>query len=198
MSWASRYVRSGMIDQKPPLDSPTHSFFKIPHIFLTNGSGKSEVERCKQLSAILGSPVSTKQFIQAHTPMSALSEYHHTVLVVGGEGFRCREIAELYGFRDVVVPNDIVAWDESIAPYRTFGPWERASARPRDFNNCNIEAILVFSDSRDYATDYQIIIDLLRSENGRLGTTAKDPTSQRIPIYFSQGIYPPHRVNYAL
>jgi HAD superfamily hydrolase (TIGR01456 family) len=46
---------------------------------------------------------------------------------------------------------------------------------------------MVFSDSRDYATDMQIIMDLLRSENGRLGTVAKDPVSQRIPIYFSQG-----------
>ncbi|KAA8900262.1 HAD-like domain-containing protein [Sphaerosporella brunnea] len=160
---------------------------KIPHIFLTNGSGKPEDERCRQLSGILGSPVSTKQFIQSHTPMSALAQYYNTVLVVGGEGYRCREIAEQYGFKDVVVPNDIVAWDETIAPYRVFGPWERASARPRDFANMNIEAILVFSDSRDYATDMQIIIDLLRSENGRYGTIAKDPISQRIPIYFSQG-----------
>lgn len=46
---------------------------------------------------------------------------------------------------------------------------------------------MVFSDSRDYATDMQIIIDLLQSENGRLRTVAKDPVSQRIPIYFSQG-----------
>jgi HAD superfamily hydrolase (TIGR01456 family) len=50
-----------------------------------------------------------------------------------------------------------------------------------------INAILVFSDSRDYATDLQIIMDLLQSEDGVLGTRAKDPTSQRIPIYFSQG-----------
>ncbi|KAI5779400.1 phosphatidyl synthase-like protein [Geopyxis carbonaria] len=160
---------------------------KIPHIFLTNGSGKLEAARCAQLSQILGSPVSTKQFIQSHTPMSALAEYYHTVLVVGGEGFQCRAIAEAYGFADVVVPNDIVAWDESIAPYRTFGPWERASARPRDFTKTNIEAILVFSDSRDYATDYQIMMDLLRAPHGRLGSVAPDPVSQRIPIYFSQG-----------
>ncbi|KAG9873833.1 cat eye syndrome critical region protein 5 precursor [Aureobasidium sp. EXF-12298] len=46
---------------------------------------------------------------------------------------------------------------------------------------------MVFSDSRDYATDMQIIVDLLKSENGRFGTVAKDPVSQRIPIYFSQG-----------
>lgn len=160
---------------------------KIPHIFLTNGSGKPEEARCAQLSKILQNPVSTDQFIQSHTPMSALASYYNTVLVVGGEGYKCREVAEKYGFKDIVVPNDIVAWDETIAPYRCFTEEERATSRPRDFSKCNIEAIMVFSDSRDYATDMQIIIDLLRSEDGRLGTMAKDPVSQRIPIYFSQG-----------
>ncbi|KAL2255090.1 hypothetical protein VTK26DRAFT_4152 [Humicola hyalothermophila] len=160
---------------------------KIPHIFLTNGSGKPELARTEQLSRILHSPVSTEQFIQSHTPMRALAEYYGTVLVVGGEGYRCRDVAEQYGFRDVVVPNDIVAWDPSIAPYRVFTDEERATSRPRDFSKTNIEAILVFSDSRDYATDMQIIVDLLRSEDGRLGTVAADPVSRRIPIYFSQG-----------
>ncbi|KAI1505645.1 HAD-superfamily hydrolase [Biscogniauxia marginata] len=160
---------------------------KIPHIFLTNGSGKPEKPRCDQLTQILKNPVNTEQFIQSHTPMSALAEYYHTVLVVGGVGYRCRDVAEQYGFKDVVVPNDIVAWDPSIAPYREFTQQEAAMSRPRDFTKCNIEAILVFSDSRDYATDMQIIMDLLLSENGRLTTKAKDPVSQRIPIYFSQG-----------
>ncbi|KAK8252568.1 HAD-like domain-containing protein [Phyllosticta capitalensis] len=160
---------------------------KIPHIFLTNGSGKPEQARCDQLTKILQNPVSIDQFIQSHTPMRALAEYYGTVLVVGGEGYRCREVAEQYGFKDIVVPNDIVAWDPTIAPYRVFTEEERATSRPRDFSKVNIEAILVFSDSRDYATDMQIIMDLLRSENGRLTTLAKDPVSQRIPIYFSQG-----------
>ncbi|KAI0121100.1 HAD-like domain-containing protein [Xylariales sp. AK1849] len=160
---------------------------KIPHIFLTNGSGKPEKPRCEQLSKILKNPVSTDQFIQSHTPMSALAEYYPTVLVVGGEGYKCREVAEQYGFKNIIVPNDIVAWDVSIAPYRQFTAEERATSRPRDFSKMNIDAIMVFSDSRDYATDMQIIMDLLRSENGRLGTMASDPVSQRIPIYFSQG-----------
>jgi HAD superfamily hydrolase (TIGR01456 family) len=160
---------------------------KIPHIFLTNGSGKQEAPRCQQLSEILHSPISTDQFIQSHTPMRALAEYYKTVLVVGGEGYKCREVAEEYGFQDVVVPNDIIAWDPTIAPYRVFTDAERATSRPRDFSKINIEAIMVFSDSRDYATDMQITMDLLRSENGRMLTVAKDPVSQRIPIYFSQG-----------
>jgi HAD superfamily hydrolase (TIGR01456 family) len=160
---------------------------KIPHIFLTNGSGKIEKARCEQLSKILQNPVNTDQFIQSHTPMSALAEYYSTVLVVGGEGYRCREVAEQYGFRNIVVPNDIVAWDPTIAPYRVFTDEERATSRPRDFTKICIEAIMVFSDSRDYATDMQIIMDVLRSKNGRLGTVAEDPVAERIPIYFSQG-----------
>jgi HAD superfamily hydrolase (TIGR01456 family) len=161
---------------------------KIPHIFLTNGSGKPEADRCAQLSKILHSPISTEQFIQAHTPMSALAEYYGTVLVVGGEKYKCREVAKQYGFKDIIVPNDIYAAQPTISPLKEFFTAEqRATSNPRDFSKVKIEAILVFSDSRDYATDLQIIMDLLQSEDGVLGTHAKDPVSQRIPIYFSQG-----------
>lgn len=162
---------------------------KIPHIFLTNGSGKVEEARCAQLSKILKSPISTEQFIQSHTPMSALSEYYETVLVVGGENYQCREVAKLYGFKNIIVPNDIVAADRTISPLKEFFTAEqRATSTPRDFSKVKIDAILVFSDSRDYATDLQIIMDLLQSEDGYLGTRAKNLTTEnQLPIYFSQG-----------
>lgn len=161
---------------------------KIPHIFLTNGSGKPEAARCAQLSKILHSPVSTEQFIQSHTPMSALAEYYETVLVVGGENYQCREVAKQYGFKNIIVPNDIVAAQPTISPLKEFFTAEqRATSNPKDFSKVKINAILVFSDSRDYATDLQIIMDLLMAEDGVLGTVAKDPTKNRIPIYFSQG-----------
>ena len=160
---------------------------KIPYILLTNGGGKTETARCEQLSEILECPISTDQFIQSHTPMQALSEYYDTVLVCGGEGYTVRDAAENYGFKNVVHPKDVLAWDPTISPWRTFTPEERAGARPRDFKNLKFDAILVFADSRDYATDMQLIIDLLLAEDGRLGTRAKDPVSSRIPIYFSQG-----------
>jgi HAD superfamily hydrolase (TIGR01456 family) len=162
---------------------------KIPHIFLTNGGGRLEADRCAQLTQILntGSPVLANQLIQSHTPMQALKEYYSTVLIVGGEGDRCKRIAQAYGFSDVIVPHDIVAWDATIVPFKKLSPSEVAAANPRDFSSVNINAILVFSSSRDYATDLQIIMDLLRSSRGRLGTVASDPVTERIPIYFSQG-----------
>ncbi|KAK9234617.1 HAD-like domain-containing protein [Lipomyces kononenkoae] len=160
---------------------------KIPYILLTNGGGKTEESRCDQLSEILGVPISTSQFIQSHTPMSALSEYYETVLVVGGEGFKSRDAAEAYGFKHVYTPKDILAWDPTISPWRQFGEEDRVGARPTDFSKVKFDAILVFADSRDYATDMQIIMDLLLAEDGQLLTRAKDPTSSRIPIYFSHG-----------
>jgi HAD superfamily hydrolase (TIGR01456 family) len=162
---------------------------KIPHIFLTNGSGKVETARCAQLSKILRNPVSTEQFIQSHTPMSALAEYYETVLVVGGENYQCREVAKQYGFKDIVVPNDIYASVPTISPLREhFTSEQRATSSPRDFSKVKINAILVFSDSREYATDLQIIMDLLQSEDGiLLGPRKKDPSVDQLPIYFSQG-----------
>lgn len=160
---------------------------KIPYILLTNGGGKPEAERCQQLSEILEVPISTDQFIQSHTPMQALSEYYETVLVVGGEGFKCRAVGQNYGFKHVYTPKDVLAWDQEVSPWRSFTEEERAHAHPVDFRRVKFDAILVFADSRDYATDFQLIIDLLLSEDGYLGTKSKNPQTNTIPIYFSQG-----------
>lgn len=160
---------------------------RIPHILLTNGGGKTEEARCAQLSEILEQPISTDQFIQSHTPMQALAEYYETVLVLGGEGFKIREVAENYGFKTVVHPKDLLAWDPSISPWATLTDAERAEAKPRDFSQMKFDAIMVFADSRDYQTDMQVIMDLLLAEDGKLMSKAKDPVATRIPIYFSQG-----------
>ncbi|GKZ32481.1 hypothetical protein AbraIFM66950_001934 [Aspergillus brasiliensis] len=160
---------------------------KIPYILLTNGGGKPEDDRCAQLTEVLGCPISTDQFIQSHTPMQALAEYYETVLVCGGEGQKIRKVAENYGFKNVIHPKDILAWDPTISPWRCFSEEDRAEAKPRDFSKIKFDAILVFADSRDYATDMQLIMDLLLAEDGKLLTRAKDPVASRIPVYFSQG-----------
>ena len=118
--------------------------------------------------------------------MQALAEYYDTVLVCGGIGFEVREVAEQYGFKNVVLSKDILAWDPTISPCRRFTEEDARQAKPQDFANVKFDAILVLAESHDQMTDYQIIIDLLLSDNGRLLTRSKDP-SQHIPIYFSQG-----------
>lgn len=39
--------------------------------------------------------------------MKEMAAKYHTVLVVGGEGEKCRHVAEGYGFADVVTPGDV-------------------------------------------------------------------------------------------
>lgn len=157
---------------------------KIPYIFVTNGGGKTEEMRCKDLSERLQVPVSCDQFIQGHTPMRDLKDKYKTVLVIGGIGEACRLVAENYGFEDVVTPGDILKWNPHVSPFRTLTDEEYKNSRERDFSKTNIEAILVFADSREWAADQQIILELLMSKNGVMGTVS-ETFEEGPPIYFA-------------
>ena len=157
---------------------------KIPYIFVTNGGGKTEQERCLDLSRQLEMEVSPGQFICGHTPMREMAEKYRTVLVVGGEGEKCREVAEGYGFQDVCTPGDIIKDNKNTTPFRKLTVAEEEHSRARNFGEAEIEAILVFADSRDWASDQQIILDLLTSRHGKLGTRS-DNYDEGPPIFFS-------------
>ncbi len=75
----------------------------IPFILLTNGGGKHEEDRVRELSRKFGVPLTVENFVQSHTPFQEMahgSEKHEplkdkTVLVTGGDQDKCREIAHL-------------------------------------------------------------------------------------------------------
>ncbi|OAA63641.1 phosphatidyl synthase [Niveomyces insectorum RCEF 264] len=162
---------------------------RVPYIFLTNGGGKTEAERCLDLSAQLQLDVSPGQFICGHTPMRELvDKYRGAVLVVGGEGEKCRTVAEGYGFRDVITPGDIIKANAAVAPFRKLTDLEHANSRDLlergDLTDIVIEAVFVFADSRDWASDLQIILDVAMSKGGRLETRS-ETFDEGPPIYFS-------------
>lgn len=128
--------------------------------------------------------VSPGQFICGHTPMRELAQKYTTVLVVGGEGEKCREVAEGYGFRDVITPGDIIKDNAHTTPFRTLTDAESKSSRLRNYGEVEIEAVFVFADSRDWAGDQQIILDLCMSRHGRLGTRS-DTYDEGPPVFFS-------------
>jgi len=74
--------------------------------------------------------------------MREMVEKYETVLVVGGEGEKCRQVAEGYGFRDVITPGDMIKDNEVTTPFRKLTTKERANSRTRDYGNTKIEAIL--------------------------------------------------------
>ncbi|EXJ61204.1 uncharacterized protein A1O5_11996 [Cladophialophora psammophila CBS 110553] len=157
---------------------------KVPYIFVTNGGGKTEEERCIQLSNQLQIEVSPGQFICGHTPMREMAEKYHTVLVVGGEGEKCRNVAKGYGFKDVITPGDIIKDNEDTTPFRKLTDEEHRNSNIRNYGEIEIEAVFVFADSRDWAGDSQIILDLCMSKNGRLGTRS-ETFDEGPPVFFS-------------
>jgi len=121
---------------------------KVPYVFVTNGGGKTEQERCVQPSQQLQMEVSLGQFIYGHTPMREMAVRYNTVLVVGNEGEKCRQVAEGYGFKDVVTPGDIIKDNHETTPFRKLTEEEYKHSHARNFGETEIEAIFVFTDSR--------------------------------------------------
>lgn len=155
-----------------------------PYIFLTNGGGKSEAERCLDLSRQLDYEVSPGQFICGHTPMRDMAERYETVLVVGGEGEKCRIVAQQYGFKNVITPGDIIKTRQDTTPFRKLTDEEHQNSRALDLNTTQIEAIFVFADSRDWAGDQQIILDCLMTRQGHLAKRS-DCHNEGPPVFFS-------------
>ncbi|KAG7904840.1 hypothetical protein KL905_002987 [Ogataea polymorpha] len=158
---------------------------KVPYIFVTNGGGRPESERAKELSERLGVEITEDQIIQGHTPMKDLVAVYNNVLVVGGVGDKCRKVAEGYGFKNVYIPLDVMYWNPSVTPYYTLTEEDKKVCKKDvDFSKIKIDAILVFADSRNWAADQQIILELLMSKNGVMGTVS-ETFEEGPPIYFA-------------
>ncbi|KAL3442514.1 HAD-like domain-containing protein [Aspergillus insuetus] len=181
----------------------------IPFILLTNGGGKHETERVAEISEKLSIPLDADVIIQSHSPFAELVRGTETqpplenkrVLVVGGDGNRCREVAERYGFRNVITPGDIFMANPSIWPFsKVFQDYYKTFTRPLshtgDSNDptkgLKIDAILVFNDPRDWALDAHIIVDLLLSSQGVLGTLSEKNGQTGLPNHgYQQDGQPP-------
>lgn len=76
----------------------------IPFLLLTNGGGKHETERVAEISEKLQVPLEPEVIVQSHSPFAELVRgpdeqsalENKCVLVVGGEGDRCRQVAQMY------------------------------------------------------------------------------------------------------
>ncbi|GAA5825149.1 hypothetical protein JCM10212_006274, partial [Sporobolomyces blumeae] len=167
---------------------------KYPFICLTNGGGSLELARSKRLTHELGVPIGEHQIVQSHTIFrSFLPKYaDKPVLVVGGVGDNCRQIAETYGFKHAYIPADVLRWNPSIWPYHKLTPEEMAYSREADFSKIEFAAVLVFHDSRDWGRDIQLVLDLVRAERGVFGTLKDDKDldawepERQLPVHFSQ------------
>lgn len=159
----------------------------VPWILLTNGGGALESARAAALSEKIGVSISEQQILQSHTPFRDLSTKHERVLVVGGKDSTCRTVAEKYGFKDVVLPLDILKHHPTVTPYPSFTD-TFVGARQLVNPQKPFDGIYVFHDSRDATTDTQVIIDILLSEGGQLGTRrTHHSATPSVPLHYSNG-----------
>ncbi|KUI73096.1 hypothetical protein VM1G_08745 [Cytospora mali] len=126
-----------------------------------------------------------------------LSGDDNTILVLGSDASKARRIANGYGFKSVVTPADILKANPEIFP---FDPLEEFYAKQEvlplpkpiysptaspavELKDClKIDAILVFNDPRDWAVDVQLVMDLILSHRGYLGTYSAKNGDQSLPI----------------
>lgn len=159
---------------------------KIPYILVTNGGGVLENKRTEFISSVLDVDISPLQIVQSHTPFKALTNKHKKVLCCGLDSVR--EVAKAYGFQHVVHPMDILAANRDISPFSsvTDSYLKKVAQTHESLTETPFDAIMIFSDPKDWATDIQVISDLLNSDGGRLGTLRKYKSeTPSIPIYFS-------------
>ncbi|EON67713.1 HAD-superfamily subfamily IIA hydrolase [Coniosporium apollinis CBS 100218] len=175
---------------------------RIPSILLTNGGGKHESERVADLSESLGVSLDTSMFVQSHTPFADMDQYKNkTVLVCGGEGDKCRVVAEKYGYRSVVTPGDILVQHPEVWPFSAhltslYKPFARPLPRPihptDPSSSLKIDAIFIYNDPRDWGLDATLILDLLLSSRGILGTLSASNNTPSFPNRgYQQDAQPP-------
>lgn len=163
----------------------------IPWIVLTNGGGTSETDRVAELSQKLEIPVHEDQFLQSHTPYKQFVKNHNRILAIGGKQNSVRRLALGYGFQDVVTTQQIVAAQPIIQAFPSLTTTMAGYNRMLDGNidlDRKFDAIFSFHDTYDFSTDAQIVVDLLLSEGGKLGTRRDLDNfdgNPSVPIYFS-------------
>ena len=157
----------------------------IPFILLTNSGGELESTKAQKLSKLLGIHVSPNQVVLGHTPFAALVDGQENlrrkpILVVGGgpNGEGPRQIAQSYGFENVFTPADILAACPSVWP----NPHSYTATKVRQLpDHLAFRAILVFNNPLDWGPALQIIIELLLSRDGQLGTQSSKNGNAELP-----------------
>ncbi|KAJ5095657.1 hypothetical protein NUU61_005013 [Penicillium alfredii] len=181
----------------------------IPFILLTNGGGKHETERVAEISNKLQVPLDPSVIVQSHSPFAELvkgadeasSLENKCIMVVGGDGDNCRRVAEQYGFKNVITPGDVFMANPSIWPFsKNFNNYYETFARPLPkpvdptdpTKGLKVDAVFVFNDPRDWALDTQVVMDLLLSSQGHMGTLSEKNGRTDLPNHgYQQDGQPP-------
>jgi HAD superfamily hydrolase (TIGR01456 family) len=157
----------------------------VPFTFLTNGGGKTEEEKATELGNMLGGlPIDKDLYIQSHTPYRELAAEYGAkpVIVIGQDPCKARDIMLGYGFTYVVTTGELHAAHPALWPFVPLsGSHKPCGKQPAAFRGPAAAAVsldrryaaaFVINDPAHWQLDLQVLVDLLVSDGGRLGTTS--------------------------
>ena len=167
----------------------------VPTVFVSNGGGRTEATRAAQLSRVLGVPVSPEQVVLPHTPMRALAAAANEpgtlpVLCVGRTA--TEEVAQTLGLQHIALLGDVASARPFLFPQKRYSSDRVAAARalePERVAADGVSAVFVLEEPEDWGEALQVIVDVLRCENGRVPLavdSAPVPTAggkQSVPVY---------------
>jgi HAD superfamily hydrolase (TIGR01456 family) len=156
---------------------------RIPFLLMTNGGGKTEADKAKELSDILQCDIHADQVLLAHTPMSLLApRYENEIVLIGGPPASV-EVAKGYGFKRAKSFLQFQAEHPELVPLRKWHAGEPAPAKALTLPYQPVGAMFQFADAYDSFSDIQVALDVLTSPYGLVGGGAVSGT-QTVPFYF--------------
>jgi HAD superfamily hydrolase (TIGR01456 family) len=165
----------------------------IPHVFLTNGGGKTEQQKAHQMEQEFQGAlqIDHNKVILCHTPLqSLLPQYKDKLVLVVGNDRVC-SVAKHYGFYHVLNVAQAVNQIPGIWPFKDslYHQEQRSSKHlmseyPFKYDVEDIECIFVMYDGLCWGAEMQVIVDVLTNHH-----TDRDRPSrnlvQKKPIYFT-------------
>lgn len=165
---------------------------RIPHLFITNGGGYPEQEKAKSISKALQIPVQENRIIVSHTPLRELvSDFKNkSILLAGLNDQSILNVAKSYGFT--------LETTMTLSEYSRRSPFLYLSKFPKQkeeeknkksdetkkskLQYCSqpdqIDIICVLAEPSNWGEAIQIMIDILRSCDGRPGSDDWKPLTE--------------------
>lgn len=134
---------------------------QIPFVIVTRDTDTTEKEAARDLSTQLALKIKPRNILLPQSPFrDCVGEYKDkTVLVLGGDGEKARQMLREYGFHDVWTSQDVIKLRYDAASLQ----------KSPGGTEIMVSAIFVLWTPKNWDLDTKICIDLLLSDGGRIG-----------------------------
>eukprot|EP00732_Lithocolla_globosa_P001427 Lithocolla_globosa_v1_NODE_706_length_3411_cov_5.489425.p2 type:complete len:373 gc:universal NODE_706_length_3411_cov_5.489425:2200-3318(+) len=168
---------------------PSLTHPRIPHVFLTNGTGKTEKDKAEELESFLSVPIMSSQVVLASSPMQDLAEKFSDDLVMFVSSSRefSEKVGALYGFKRVTTHQEYSQLHPVLVPNKKkllkkpFGDVQENTQRLDE--EAPVKAIFLLGSPDDWQIALQVCLDILRSKNGQCGFQHESDDGQTTPLY---------------